>query len=179
MNENLKILSAEFLRTRHQLSAYLYGLTRDVQVAEDLLQEVFLRLVDSDSKNMKIKDLPAWCRGVARNLVMHHWRSKKRNKVLVDSEILDLFEAMFEEGDECSDLWDSRKEALQECLEALPSHSKEILDLKYAQGLKASEIAARLDRKAEAVLMNLSRLRKNLEGCIDRKIKLSLGAEAI
>jgi hypothetical protein len=48
---------------RHSLTALIEGLVRDPAAAEDIFQEVWIRLVDAAEKGTEIQDLPRWCRG--------------------------------------------------------------------------------------------------------------------
>ena len=83
--------AAEFIRDRHLLGAFLDGLLRDVHVAEDVLQEVWLRLSAEVEQGTHIENQPAWCRGVARNLIRQHWEKQQTARVVAGSEALAAF----------------------------------------------------------------------------------------
>jgi DNA-directed RNA polymerase specialized sigma24 family protein len=53
----------------------------------------------------------------------------------------------------------------------LPPQSRKILAWKYEQRLSASLIAQRVNKTVEAVLMMLSRLRKILAQCVEKKME--------
>ncbi len=72
---NSESLSQLFLQHRFMLMSYLRALVRDPNDAEDLFQEVGLRVMHSESVPTDPSQFAAWCRGVARNLVLHYWRN--------------------------------------------------------------------------------------------------------
>ncbi len=173
MDQRRMELSARFMAERHALLAYIHALVQRADVAEDIFQEVWLRLADAADRDVAIADAPAWFRGVARNLVLHHWRSGRRARVVVDSELLDLVDRAFAEQDPHAEELERRRLGLQACLRELPAHAKEVLRLKYVADLTAEEVGARLQRSSASVLMLLSRLRRSLEDCVNRRLRES------
>jgi RNA polymerase sigma factor (sigma-70 family) len=97
-------LSQLFLQHRFMLMSYLRALVRDPNDAEDLFQEVGLRVMHSDGVPTDPSQFAAWCRGVARNLVLHHWRSKRRSRVEVSERWLDALDLAYRHVDPASDL---------------------------------------------------------------------------
>jgi RNA polymerase sigma-70 factor (ECF subfamily) len=172
VNPEKQRLSAGFVADRHRLMAFIRGLVRDSHVAEDIFQEVWVRLADAMQGDVDIENTPAWCRGVARNLILHHWRDTKRAKVIADSELLDIVERSFVEQDARCEYWHEREKALRDCLDELPEKSRRVLSLKYDSGLSAAAVAERLHKTAAAVMMLLSRLRRSLTECARKKLEL-------
>lgn len=172
---HLKELSAAFLKERHGLMAYIYGLLRDSHAAEDIFQELWLRLADAAEKGETIEKLPQWCRGTARNLVLHHWRDAKNAKVKADTEFLDLVEQAFGESDSAAERWQERRDALLGCIKALPGRSRLMLDLKYGQELSISDMAGKLRNTVSGVTSSLSRIRVALFECVERRLSLEAG----
>ncbi len=170
-------LMAEFVAGRHTLFAYIYGMARNPHDAEDLFQEVWVRFSRALAEGVDIQDQAKWCRGAARNLLLHHWRDRRQEALPADQELLDLVGQAFEEQQDSQDYWRARQEALSECIQELPERSQQLLRLKYEQGLAAEQVATLLRQTAAAVLMALSRLRRALRDCAQRKLK-SLGSQA-
>ncbi len=162
------------MANQHSLMAFICGMLRDYHTSEDIFQETWLQLVDAIEKGVEIEDVSKWSRGVARNLVLKHWRrqrSKKGSLVTANSKLLELVDVAFDEQEEERELWEARRRALRDCMAQLPEKSRKVLALKYEQRLKASEVAQRLNKTAAAVLMMLSRLRKALARCADEKLE--------
>lgn len=169
MAEDLKDLTRRFLANRHQLLGFIHGLVRDLDVAEEILQEVWLRLADAVERDVDIRQPEAWCRGTAKNLVLHHFRSKRTAKVTADSRFLDLAEQAFAEAADGPSLWTTRREAVFRCVELLPDKSREIVRLKYVEGMKVADIARKNGRTLDAVMKALSRIRQVLGECVERR----------
>ncbi len=171
MTEKLENLGAQFLAQRHVLMAFISGLIRDPDAAEDILQEVWLRLSEASRTGVAIEDLAAWCRGTARNLVLHYWREKRSSRVIPDSSMLDLVEQAFDEQAGSHNVWTARRNALLECVRALPEKSRQLLVEVYERGVQLTVIAGQSGQTYGAVLMLLSRVRKGLRECVARRIQ--------
>jgi len=161
----------EFVASRHSLFAFIYGLVRNTHDAEDIFQDVWMRLSDALTREVEIQDQAAWCRGTARNLILHYWRDRQNDKVIVDQELLELVERAFAEQEPNRDYWLARQQALNECMDTLPERSKHLLRLKYEQGFSAEKVAEELLQSAASVLMALSRVRRALRECAEKKLK--------
>jgi DNA-directed RNA polymerase specialized sigma24 family protein len=163
MRDRLEDLGAQFLTQRHLLMAYIYGLIRDSNTAEDILQEIWLRLTKACREGVEIQDLAKWCRGTARNLVLHHWRGERSKSVIPDSTVLDLVDRAFDEREGSQGVWAARKKALS---------ARILLTQVYESGHSLSHVAKQSGRTYAAVLLALSRSRKTLRDCIARKVQL-------
>jgi RNA polymerase sigma-70 factor (ECF subfamily) len=170
--ERQQQLMAEFVATRHSLFAFIYGFTRNPHDAEDLFQEVWVRFARALAEGAEIQDQAKWCRGTARNLVLHYWRDRRQDATPSDPELLDLVEQAFEEQSAGQDQWRARQEALSACIEEMPERSRQLLRLKYEESLSAGEVANRFHQTTAAVLMALSRVRKALRDCAQKKLGL-------
>src|SRR4029453_16567377 len=118
----LKELAARYMGQRHSLTAFIEGLVRDPAAAEDIFQEVWIRLAEAAEKGEEILDLPRWCRGVARNLILHHWRDKRGDREVADSRIIEFVETAFAEQEGAAEDWLDRRKALGRCIDRLPDH---------------------------------------------------------
>jgi RNA polymerase sigma factor (sigma-70 family) len=145
-SEVLQRAAAAFIRDRQRLGAFVGGLLRDAHAADDVIQEVWLRLAAEIGKGTILENQPAWCRGVAKNLILKHWRTQRNAKVLADSEVLEVFLARvdeaFAESDDSADLWQRRQQALDECVASLPEKSRRLLSLPSRRSPAASDKAS-------------------------------------
>ena len=167
----LKELAAQFMGQRHSLTAFIEGLVRDPAAAEDIFQEVWIRLAEAAEKGTEIEDLPRWCRGVARNLILHYWRDRRGDREVADSRIVEFVETAFAEQEGAVQDWLDRRKALAGCIDRLPDHARELLRMKYDQGRSMAEIGRMLRRSLNGVMVSLSRLRHALSECVDKQIK--------
>lgn len=164
MGNDLTAISARFLAGRERLFAYAFALVRSRTVAEDIFQDAYLALARAVERGEEITDLPAWCRGVARNLALRHWRERQRLERLPSAELLDGIDRAFAEddGDDPQELID----ALAACRGLLGTGAIALLDLKYVHDLPMAAIAERTQRSERAVITALARIRRRLMDCI-------------
>ena len=167
--EQQKKRSSEFLAQRHKTMAYLISLVGDPHVAEDIFQEIWMKLAAYQKDD--IENTAAWCRAVGKNLVLHHWRDKGRQKLKVNSELMKKIDLAFEEDDDEDSSHRERKEALQNCMKDLPDYSKNLLDQKYSEGKTFSQIADKMGKSESSLMMTVSRIRRKLQECIEQRIK--------
>jgi len=172
-NTKMTELSVEFIARRHHLMAFIEWLVRDPDVAEDIFQQVWVRLAEAVETGTEIRDLDKWCRTVARNTFLQGKRKKSAKHELVDSRLIDLAQEAFAEQDDAQDDWLNRGRALKECVRSLTDRHQQLLELRYDQGLPVSKIASITSRTASAVMMALSRIRGILRSCIKRRVGLA------
>jgi len=175
MAESNKQVTAEFLAKRHQLLSFITGLLRDPLEAEDIFQEVWLKLAGALEKGIVIEDQAKWCRKAAKHLVLEHWRSRRTAKVFADStlvEFLDFVDQAYEENQSLHDRRPELQRALNECVAALPARSRQLIALKYEERLSLNAVAERAGQSAAAVIKALLRLRQSLASCVEKKLKL-------
>ena len=167
MDRDLPRLSAQFLAGRERLFAYALALVRSRTVAEDLFQDTYLALTQAVARGEAIADLPAWCRGVVRNLALRHWQERQRLAHLPSGELLDRIDRAFaEEADDDEHLM----RALATCRGTLGGDALGLLDLKYVQDLPMRTIAERTRRTERAVITALARIRRRLMDCIATRL---------
>ncbi|QDU92480.1 RNA polymerase sigma factor [Lignipirellula cremea] len=153
------------------LLSFIHALVRDRNDAEDLFQEVGVLVLKKGAEAPQDSHrFAGWCRGIARNLVLHHWRSKQRNKLVANERLLHVLERAYEEASLEDGLPQQRSVALPDCLNELADHSRHVIQMRYFQGLTSEQIGQQLDRSAAAVRKLLSRIRAQLEQCIERRL---------
>jgi RNA polymerase sigma-70 factor (ECF subfamily) len=173
-SEAIQRAAAEFIRDRHRLGAFVNGLLRDWHAAEDVLQEVWVRLAAELEKGTRLENQAAWCRGVARNLIRRHWDRRRSAKVVADSAVLEAFlervEQSFAETDGATDEWAARQQALDECVAALPERTRRMLSLRYESRASVEEIARAMGQTFDGVTKALYRVRRALLECVERRL---------
>ena len=94
----------------------------------------------------------------ARHRALNWLRSRKERVVALDESVLELMEtqwareAMQSEGE--------RIEALRQCMEGLPAHSRQMLQLRYVEERPCQEVARTLGMKLDAIYQRLARLHR-------------------
>jgi RNA polymerase sigma-70 factor (ECF subfamily) len=164
-----------FLRHQRMVRAFIRSLVPSLADAEDLLQEVGVQVLNQGEDAMDPQIFPAWCRGVARNVVLHHWRSRYRSRETPREEYIDLVERIYAQTDGDVESWNERHVALMECVQKLDPADRDLLALRYAEDLTSDAIAERQSRSAAAVRKTLERLREGLRRCIERRLEIAHG----
>jgi RNA polymerase sigma-70 factor (ECF subfamily) len=137
-----------FLVERYQrpLFAFLTGRLRDRGEAEEAAQESFVRAFLSLRKLNKPASFFPWLLGIAGRVVKEQVRSLKR-----DEQDRMAAESLLNEPTEAPDY------PLEEALAALPEAYRQVLLLRYYEGLSCQEVAARLALPLGTVTKTLSR----------------------
>ena len=137
--------------------------------ADDIAQEAFLVAFRKGSETLDTsRDLRPWLATVVRNLSRRAWEAAIRDRKLKKDGLSDYLEQLSEtptvffEG--------SAKAALRSCLEKLPERSRTLLNLRYNLCLNSEAIAGKITARAEAVRMDLVRIRQQLRGCVEKTI---------
>ena len=138
------------------------------QEMEDLVQKVFIDAYDKLDRFDLSRDFGKWVKGIARNTVRMHLRSKKTSDKHI--KIYQDWAAAQHEADEDFEVLDSKSRALESCYEKVSESNRKIMDLKYRKSLSIQAIADRLGRSLEGITKALSRTRAELRTCIRRSM---------
>ncbi len=157
-----------FLQHAAALRGFILGLVGDRDEAKDILQEVFLTATKLADRYQPDSSFLAWARGIARNKVLEHFRSCRRQPRPFDEELLEL---LITSAGAQDDLWEERRAALAECIQQLAPRARQILDLRYAAPpVSPPEIAQRLSWTVNSVHVALARARKFLQDCTRKRL---------
>jgi RNA polymerase sigma-70 factor (ECF subfamily) len=145
---------------RHHLALfrYLSGLTGDRALSEDLVQEVFFRVIKYAQTYNTNLTFPAWIFGMGRNAYFDLHR-KRRREVPQNPEIDFPSEAPMPE-----ELITRKQDVqfLQEALQRLPQDKREVLLLSRFQNLRYDAIAGILNCEVGTVKGRVFRALKEL-----------------
>jgi RNA polymerase sigma-70 factor (ECF subfamily) len=139
-------LAAAYSRYGTLTYSLIVRITRDSAVAEDLVQEVFLRLWN------RIQDfddtrgsLNVWVLAIARNMAIDYIRSS-HSRFTAKTRSLDQtdFASISYKANEVDNTLDNSK-AVREAFTSLNPNQRKVLELAYFEGFSQSEIALRLE----------------------------------
>lgn len=147
---------------RAEVFAFLVGMTRDREAAEDLLQETFIRLVRECREGRMPDDVRPWLYRVAANLAVSRGRRASTWLRLVP-RLLDRREPENPEGEV---LRSERDRELGAGLARLKPDGRAAL-LLAAQGFSGHEIAASLGRSDAATRTLMCRARVQLRQVLE------------
>ena len=133
-----------------------YFYLADRQKAEDVCQDVFVRLITTNPELQEGKE-KAWLLKVAMNRCRDLWRGAWLKRVVLGSPMFELVPA----EDQYSQMADQQE--MMAAINQLPSMFKEVILLHYYQGYGISEIAEMMELPEGTISSRLSRGRKKLE----------------
>jgi len=152
----------EMLLLRHKSRIYtaIYLIVKDRYVAEDLLQETFIKAINTIKGrryNEEGKFLP-WLSRIAHNLAIDHFRKNKRHPEIVLEEGSRLFDSMqfADESFENAQQQRDTKRKLRGLIKELPIEQKQVLIMRHYLQMSFQEIA---DRTGVSINTALGRMR--------------------
>ena len=131
----------------------------DRAVAEDLLQETLLAAVASAASFRGDSAVSTWMCAIARHRLARHWDTERRAEVARSRLRVVAADEQLAGEDEDELL---QREAVARALGRLPAQHRQVLVLKYLDGLGVAEIAAEMGRSRVQVQSLLQRARDGL-----------------
>ncbi len=160
-----QLLNQLYRKYHKEIYLYLYSLCKKHEVAEDLLQETFLKAILSLSDNHV--NVRAWLYMVARNLYFNYAKKEGRNILLDETEDFMMVDSAGETLERL--LKDEQIRLLYQALQYLNERQREVLTLQYFGGMSQKEIAALLKMTPENIRILLYRGKKKLRVYMEEK----------
>ncbi len=144
-----------YVRYRSDVYTYVLRLVGDPHEAEDVTQQVFLKLIAGIGKYQP-REVPfaAWLRRVSRNAAVDHLRRRG----------VTAYEAVQERVAAAEDAGSERRVGIEQALRALPDEQRRVVLLRHLVGLTPGEIALRMGRTESSVRGLHHRARKAIRG---------------
>lgn len=160
-NGDLDQLGLLFERYHRRLFSYFYRLTWRRDLSEDLVQNVFERILKYRESYSGDGAFSTWIYRIARNIHIDHYREEQRNGATDDFADFDRMESdqlpPDRVGEENPDLL-----RLKRALQQLDKEKRETLILSRYEGLKYREIAEVMECSESAVKVRIYRALKEL-----------------
>src|SRR3954454_9358270 len=142
---NVNALEILVLRHKDKLYTSILFLVKDKYLAEDIFQDVFIRIIDtmrSGRYTEEGKFLP-WAMRIAHNLCVDYFRKVKRTPTIVTSDNKDVFDLIVV-VDETAEKKIIRKQGydrMHSMLSSLPEEQREVIVLRHFGDMSFKEIA--------------------------------------
>jgi RNA polymerase sigma-70 factor, ECF subfamily len=130
----------------------------DAQTAEDLTQEVLFKVYQKTGELRDAESFTGWLYAIARNSFVSHWR-RLQSRIEIAEHIpltLDLAENLPIEAEA------HMKLRLIELLEGLTHAERDLVLLRYVEGLSYKDLAVTLDIPIGTVKWRISEVRRKL-----------------
>ena len=168
----------DVLTQRHQSRIYtaIYLIVRDRYIAEDLLQETFIKALKTlreGKYNDEGKFLP-WISRIAHNLAIDHFRKDRRYPHIVLKDGSPLLNSMrfSESSAESVQITCENRTWVRTCILELPKEQREVLIMRHYLDMSFQEIA---DKTGVSINTALGRMRYAL---INMRKKMNINSDA-
>lgn len=138
----------DILLNRHKdrLFNYIYFIVRSKEVAEDIFQETFVKVITTLQQGRYTNDgkFSAWITRIAHNLVIDQFRAERSENIISndESEIDLLNDAKLVEGNIENKLVNEQVlKDVRALVDELPDCQREVVFMRYYQDLSFKEIA--------------------------------------
>ena len=143
--------SFEILLNRHKnrVFAFIMSKIKNKDLSEDIFQDTYVKVVNSLQKgkyNEEGKFLP-WVMRIAHNLVIDHFRKKKKMQMIRSSNDFDIFDVIKDNKINADEkmIKDQIFGDLNLLIDKLPSDQREVLKMRYYEELSFKKIAEYFD----------------------------------
>ena len=142
---NTEALSTLVSRYKDKIYTSIYLLVKDKYLAEDLFQDVFIRIIDTLNGGRYTEEgkfLP-WALRIAHNMCVDHFRKVKRSPSIKTSDDRDIFEVLnFNEASpEQKMMQNQSHDRIRKMIDMLPEDQREVIILRHYADLSFKEIA--------------------------------------
>lgn len=150
------------------LKRFIVSKVHNTEVADDLLQEVFIKIHLKIATVKKQESLKSWVFTITNNVINDYFKKNSKFQI-ISSEIPSLEEEHSEEH--------SAKDCLKPLIRNLPSTYSEAMFLSEINGLKQAEVAKKLDISLSGAKSRIQRgrnlLKQGFMDCCDYKLNES------
>ena len=165
-------LSEEFILDLTQVQQLLFGFLfkrlADREQAREVLQRTNLVLCRKSSAFEPGTNFKAWAMSVANYEVLSYRKNQARERLVFTDEVYAIIGT---EDDGRSSAQLDRLAHLSHCLQGMSSKNRELLDWRYQGERTMEKIAEDIGSTIGAVKVKLHRLRRQLLGCIQNRMK--------
>ena len=147
---------AFYLANYPRVAGYCWRLVGDRELAHDLTQEAFARMV---ARWRRIEDPRSYVYRVATNLVRRAWRDRDQSRLLTEAVGATLLSE-----------WpgpDPTAVGLRDAVTALPRRLRDVVLLHYFADMSVPDVAAIVGRPAGTVKRQLSEARASLANALE------------
>jgi RNA polymerase sigma-70 factor (ECF subfamily) len=152
--------------TQSALKAFIHRRVRDKAVADDILQDVFLKMYTRMDQLHDAEKITAWIYQITRNTITDYFRSQNKSVTLPD---LDW------ESDHAN-LNDCVHSCLKEMLLTLPAKYRQAIELTELENLSQMQLAERLNISYSGAKSRVQRARQMLKRKMDEQYTIKLDA---
>lgn len=162
----------ELLKAQYALLTFIIKLIGNIHTAEDLLQDVNVKLFKEKERFDPGRPFLPWARAVARFEVLSWRKRQSRSRVIFSDEMVERLSTTFAVS-RAEDKYalEERLAALEACRAKLPQKMRILLERYYLKGEDLSSIADSLHRSYSSVANSLYYIRGVLHACMMERLQ--------
>jgi RNA polymerase sigma factor (sigma-70 family) len=149
---------SQFMECAASIGRYIRRRVRDRDEAAELFQEVSILLLSRPGAPPAGQRFDSWCRGVARNVVAHHFRRQRRQASLLHRAKPEGHTLLAQAPHDPESSFATR-ELLDRLFADIDERSRRLMLERYMLGRSAEEIAQQAEQSPTSVRMKLMRVR--------------------
>ncbi|MEM9185114.1 MAG: sigma-70 family RNA polymerase sigma factor [Planctomycetota bacterium] len=164
------------LWAQHQsmVFAYLVSLVTDPDDAADVLQETAITLWKKRDRYDRTSRFTTWACGVARLEAFRFMRERRKSGIRFSEDTLrSLADRLETRLAEEPAFIEDRRRALSHCLQCLDEQQRELLKVRYVEGVSTATLAQLFGLSVDSLYAKLKRIRARLATCIEHQLRQS------
>ncbi len=137
----------EELLSRHKQKIYtsIYLFVKDHALAEDIFQEVFIKIIDTLRKGKYNHEgkFVQWAMRISYNMCVDYFRRNKRRPIVSPTETFDIFEVLqvSEDNAEQKIIRSQTHDKVRKLVDQLPPEQREVVILRHYADMSFKEIS--------------------------------------
>jgi RNA polymerase sigma factor (sigma-70 family) len=155
---SLETFKSSIFPVRHKLFRFALRLVGDEEEAQDIVQEVFIKIWNKRAEIDQLQNAEAWCMRLTRNLALDKLKSKRHKTTFPIGDTPLQKESNFPSPYAVMESTDLMAR-LREMIALLPEKQRMVIQLRDVEGYSYQEIADVMEIDMNQVKVNLFRAR--------------------
>lgn len=155
----LKEFTYQLVGLKDKLFRFSARIVGDDEMAEDVVQDVVIKMWDKREERHEYQNLEAYCMRMTKNLSIDKTRAKSFQNVSLDKapELIQTSQNPYQQTAQ-----NDTVSHVHELMQALPEKQRMVMQLRDVEGMEYKEIAAALELPLNQIKVNLFRARKSI-----------------
>lgn len=157
---SLDDFNRKILTVKDKLYRFALKFIRDKQDAEDIVQDVLIKIWNQQSHTHNLLNFDAWCMKLVRNQSLDRLKSShyKSSHLKIDPETESFGHSPYQHTES-----NNRMTIVRKLIDSLPGKQQEVLHLRDVEGFSYQEIAEITDMEMNMVKVYLFRARNTIK----------------
>ena len=161
-----KCIEEIIIEYKDGLILYLNSFVNNLELAEELAEDTFVRLFTKKPKNKGGASFKTWLYTIGRNIAIDYLRKIKRRR---EESLENHYDLADEDTLERNFIKEEQKIALHKTMKKLSPDYQNVIWLTYFEGMSSKETARVIGKKTHAVEMMLTRARQALKAELEKE----------